>query len=108
MELHAWDTVKGSDFLADQDVVFRFVEIMPRNLLLLDKWGIPWSRRPDGRIDMRPFGGHCYPRAVYAADKTGFFEMQTLYDTLLKFNNFNAMMKCSPPGSWWTRGSLPG
>lgn len=86
-ELHAWDTVKGSDFLADQDVVFRFVEAIPGEIQLLDKWGIPWSRRVDGRIAQRPFGGHSFPRAVYAADKTGFFEMQTLYDTLMKFNN---------------------
>jgi len=88
LELHAWDTVKGSDFLADQDAVFRFVEMMPSEIQLLDKWGIPWSRRPDGRIAQRPFGGHSFPRAVYAADKTGFFEMQTLYDTLLKYRNF--------------------
>ena len=87
LELHAWDTVKGSDFLADQDVVFRFVNLMPQEIMHLDHWGIPWSRRPDGRIDQRPFGGHSYPRAVYAADKTGFFEMQTLYDTLLQYNN---------------------
>jgi succinate dehydrogenase / fumarate reductase flavoprotein subunit len=87
-ELHAWDTNKGSDFLADQDVVDRFVRIMPEEILQLDHWGIPWSRRPDGRIDQRPFGGHSYPRAVLAADKTGFFEMQTLYDTLLKYGNF--------------------
>ncbi|HQK89230.1 MAG TPA: FAD-binding protein, partial [Acidobacteriota bacterium] len=89
LELHAWDTVKGSDFLADQDAVFRFVEMMPAEIQLLDKWGIPWSRRPDGRIAQRPFGGHSFNRAVYAADKTGFFEMQTLYDTLLKYNNFS-------------------
>jgi succinate dehydrogenase / fumarate reductase flavoprotein subunit len=87
-ELHAWDTNKGSDFLADQDVVDRFVRIMPSEILQLDHWGIPWSRRPDGRIDQRPFGGHSYPRAVLAADKTGFFEMQALYDTLQKFGNF--------------------
>ena len=87
-ELHAWDTVKGSDFLADQDVVKRFVGEMPLEILQLDRWGIPWSRRPDGRIDQRPFGGHSFPRAVYAADKTGFFEMQTLYDSLLRQENF--------------------
>ena len=46
--LHAWDTVKGSDFLADQDVVHRFTEAMPSEILQLDRWGIPWSRRPDG------------------------------------------------------------
>lgn len=86
-ELHAWDTVKGSDFLADQDVVDLFVRTMPSEILQLDHWGIPWTRREDGRISQRPFGGHSYPRAVLAADKTGFFEMQTLYDTLLKYNN---------------------
>jgi succinate dehydrogenase / fumarate reductase flavoprotein subunit len=87
LQLHAWDTVKGSDFLADQDVVFRFVRLMPSEILQLEHRGIPWSRRPDGRIDQRPFGGHSYPRAVYAADKTGFFEMQALYDTLNQYNN---------------------
>ena len=88
LELHAWDTVKGSDFLADQDTVFRFVETMPQELLQLEHWGMPWSRRPDGRIDQRPFGGHSFPRATYAADKTGFFEMQTLYDTLQRYDGW--------------------
>ncbi|WP_405001372.1 succinate dehydrogenase/fumarate reductase flavoprotein subunit [Geochorda subterranea] len=87
-ELHAWDTVKGSDFLADQDAVMRFVEAMPREILRLEHWGIPWSRRPDGHINQRPFGGHSFPRATFAADKTGFFEMQTLYDTLQRFGRF--------------------
>jgi succinate dehydrogenase / fumarate reductase flavoprotein subunit len=87
-ELHAWDTVKGSDFLADQDVVELFVKKAPEEIIQLEHWGIPWSRRDDGRIDQRPFGGHSFPRAVYAADKTGFFEMQTLYDTLLKYDHW--------------------
>ncbi|MCE5271691.1 succinate dehydrogenase/fumarate reductase flavoprotein subunit [bacterium] len=87
LDLHAWDTVKGSDFLGDQDVIARFVRQMPEEILQLEHWGIPWSRRPDGRIDQRAFGGHSFPRATYAADKTGFFEMQTLYDTLLRFQN---------------------
>jgi succinate dehydrogenase / fumarate reductase, flavoprotein subunit len=89
IELHAWDTVKGSDFLADQDVVDLFCQTIPKEILQLDHWGIPWTRREDGRIAQRPFGGHSYPRAVLAQDKTGFFEMQTLYDTLLKYNNVN-------------------
>jgi len=87
-DLHAWDTVKGSDFLADQDVVSRFVELAPKELLLLEHWGIPWSRRPDGRIMQRPFGGHTFPRCTMAQDKTGFFEVQTLYDTLMQYRNF--------------------
>ncbi|HVN55407.1 MAG TPA: succinate dehydrogenase/fumarate reductase flavoprotein subunit [Anaerolineaceae bacterium] len=83
-ELHAWDTVKGSDFLADQDVVDFFVHEMPREITYLDHCGLPWSRTADGHIAQRPFGGHSYPRAVFAADKTGFQEMQTLYDSLLR------------------------
>ena len=86
--LHAWDSVKGSDFLADQDVVWRFCKAMPREIRLLDHWGIPWTRDEQGRIAQRPFGGHSYPRATLAADKTGFFEMQTLYDQLLRYQCF--------------------
>ncbi|MEI8333802.1 MAG: succinate dehydrogenase/fumarate reductase flavoprotein subunit [Chloroflexota bacterium] len=87
-ELHAWDTVKGSDFLADQDVVRTFVDTIPKEIRQLDHWGIPWTRDPDGYISQRPFGGHSYPRATLAADKTGFFEMQTLYDQLQRYRTF--------------------
>ena len=86
--LHAWDSLKGSDFLADQDVIEAFVHKCPEEIHLLDRWGLPWSRRDDGRILQRPFGGHSYPRATMAADKTGFFEMQTLYDELMRYKNF--------------------
>jgi succinate dehydrogenase / fumarate reductase flavoprotein subunit len=88
IELHAWDTVKGSDFLADQDVAWRFVKTIPKEILQLDHWGIPWTRDEHGRIAQRPFGGHSYPRATLAADKTGFFEMQCLYDTLMRYRCF--------------------
>ena len=94
LELHAWDTVKGSDFLADQDVVDRFVNASPDEIRLLEHRGVPWSRREDGRIMQRPFGGHSFPRACMAADKTGFFEMQALYDNLLKYNNYNRYDEC--------------
>lgn len=93
-ELHAWDTTRGADFLCDQDVVMRFVEEAPKEILVLDHWGVPWSRRPDGRIAQRPFGGHTYDRAVFAADKTGFFEMQALYDTLQKCDNVSRYDEC--------------
>jgi succinate dehydrogenase / fumarate reductase flavoprotein subunit len=87
-ELHAWDTVKGSDFLADQDVVRTFVDTIPGEIHQLDHFGIPWTRDADGYISQRPFGGHSYPRATLAADKTGFFEMQTLYDQLQRYRTF--------------------
>jgi succinate dehydrogenase / fumarate reductase flavoprotein subunit len=94
LELHAWDTVRGSDFLADQDVVWRFVEESPKEIVQLDHWGIPWSRRPDGRINQRPFGGHSFDRAVFAEDKTGFFEMHTLYDMLQKYAKVTRYDEC--------------
>ncbi len=86
--LHAWDTIKGSDFLADQDAVWKMVKLMPMEIVLLEHWGLPWSRRPDGRIAQRPFGGHSHPRATFAADKTGFYEMQTLYNKLLQYDGW--------------------
>jgi succinate dehydrogenase / fumarate reductase flavoprotein subunit len=88
VDLHAWDTNKGSDFLADQDVVRRFCNTIPNEIRLLDHWGIPWTRDEYGRIAQRPFGGHSFPRATLAADKTGFFEMQTLYDQLVRYKSF--------------------
>ena len=113
-ELHAWDTVKGSDFLADQDVVRTFVETIPKEIRQLDHWGIPWTRDADGYIAQRPFGGHSYPRATLAADKTGFFEMQTLYDQLQRYRSFTRYdeffvtdilverRRASPAWSAWT------
>lgn len=86
-ELHAWDTIKGSDFLADQDVVEFFVRQAPREIVNLEHWGCPWSRTPDGKIDQRPFGGHSFPRACFAADMTGFHEMHTLYGKAVTYDN---------------------
>ena len=87
IESHVFDTVKGSDYLADQDAVERFANEMPGEIYQLEHWGLPWSRREDGRIAQRWFGGYSYPRATYAEDKVGFFEMQTLYDTSTKYPN---------------------
>jgi len=87
IESHIYDTIKGSDFLADQDVAERLCIEVPKEIFQLEHWGMPWSRRKDGRVDQRNFGGYSYPRATYAADKVGFFEMQTLYDTCQKFDN---------------------
>ncbi len=78
-DLHAWDTIKGADFLADQDVVEFFVRQAPKELVLLEHWGCPWSRTTEGKMDQRPFGGHSFPRACFAADMTGLVEMHTLY-----------------------------
>ena len=87
IESHVYDTVKGSDFLADQDVAERLCNEMPNEIYQLEHWGMPWSRREDGKIGQRAFGGYSFPRANYAADKVGFYLMQTLYDTCQKFPN---------------------
>jgi len=87
IESHIYDTVKGSDFLADQDAAERLCKEMPDEIYQLEHWGMPWSRREDGKLGQRAFGGYSYPRATYASDKVGFFEMQTLYDTCQKFDN---------------------
>src|ERR1041384_781398 len=90
LESHIYDTIKGSDYLADQDVAERLVQKIPFEIYQLEHWGIPWSRKKeDGRIDQRWFGGYSYPRATYAQDRVGFFEMQTLYDTCLKYENIH-------------------
>ena len=86
-DLHAWDTVKGSDFLADQDVVEFFVRRAPREIIKLERWGCAWSRDEEGRIAQRPFGGHSFPRACFAADMTGLMEMKTLYGRATAYDN---------------------
>jgi succinate dehydrogenase / fumarate reductase flavoprotein subunit len=87
LELHAFDTVKGSDFLADQDVVEYFVKQSPKEIVLTEHWGCPWSRTAEGKIDQRAFGGHTFPRACFAADMTGFLEMHAIYGKALSYGN---------------------
>jgi len=86
-DLHAWDTVKGSDFLADQDVVEFFVKQAPKEIIKLEHWGLPWSRTDDGKLNQRRFGGHSFPRACFAADMTGFHEMHILYGKAKQYDN---------------------
>ena len=88
-ESHIYDTIKGSDFLADQDVAERLVNSMPYEIYQLDHWGMPWSRKENGRIAQRKFGGYSFPRATFAQDKVGFYLMQTLYDTCQKYDNIH-------------------
>ncbi len=84
---HAYDTISGGDWLCDQDAVEVFVREAPREMLQLEHWGCPWSREPDGRIAVRPFGGMKNQRTWFAADKTGFHMLHTLYQTSLKYPN---------------------
>jgi len=83
---HAYDTISGGDWLPDQDAVEMFVKEAPQELMRLEHWGCPWNREPDGRVAVRPFGGMKKERTWFAADKTGFHMLHTLFQTSLKYN----------------------
>jgi len=85
LDEHAYDTISGGDWMCDQDAVELFVQEAPRELLQLEHWGCPWSREPDGRVAVRPFGGMKKERTWFAADKTGFHMLHTLFQTSLKY-----------------------
>lgn len=85
LDEHAYDTVSGSDWLCDQDAVEAFVAEAPRELLRLEHWGCPWSRQPDGHTAVRAFGGMKKKRTWFAADRTGFHMLHTLFQTVLSF-----------------------
>ncbi|HJY64938.1 MAG TPA: FAD-dependent oxidoreductase, partial [Ignavibacteria bacterium] len=101
-EYHAFDTVKGSDYLGDQDAIEIMCQDAPRAIIELEHMGMPFSRTPEGKIAQRKFGGHTKPedpndpnskrvpvkRAAYSADRTGHVMLQTLYETCIK-NNIN-------------------
>src|SRR5215216_5225964 len=90
-EWHAFDTVKGSDYLGDQDAIEIMCEEAVDVIIELEHMGLPFSRTPDGKIAQRPFGGHTHHfgqgpvrRSCYAADRTGHMILQTLYQNSIK------------------------
>ncbi|EPY03543.1 fumarate reductase (quinol) flavoprotein subunit [Magnetospirillum fulvum] len=84
-DLHFDDTVSGGDWLCDQDAVDLFVRAAPEELTRMEHWGCPWSRDADGRVAVRAFGGMKTERTWYAADKSGFHMLHTLFQTSLKY-----------------------
>ncbi|OHE01899.1 MAG: succinate dehydrogenase flavoprotein subunit [Sulfurimonas sp. RIFCSPLOWO2_12_36_12] len=80
VELHEFDTVKGSDYLADQDAVEFMCKNAPETIRWAERMGAAFSRTPDGKIAQRPFGGQSSPRACYAKDRTGLTLLQTIYE----------------------------
>ena len=84
-DLHFDDTVGGGDWLSDQDCVEYFVHEAPKELLQLEHWGCPWNREADGSVAVRPFGGMKKQRTWFAADKSGFHILHTLFQTTLQF-----------------------
>jgi fumarate reductase flavoprotein subunit len=94
LDLHAKDTIFGADFLADQDAVEAFVKEAPGELIQLEHWGCPWSRDPDGRVSVRSFGGMSVDRTLFAADKTGFHLLHSLFQTSLKYDKITRYDEC--------------
>ncbi|MDP5292543.1 fumarate reductase (quinol) flavoprotein subunit [Oceanimonas sp. CHS3-5] len=86
LQQHFDDTVSGGDWLCEQDVVEFFVERCPEEMIRMEHWGCPWSRRPDGGINVRRFGGMKVERTWFAADKTGFHMLHTLFQTSIKYS----------------------
>ncbi|MGI6031978.1 MAG: FAD-dependent oxidoreductase [Coriobacteriales bacterium] len=84
VESHIFDTIKGSDYLADQDAVEFFCNGMPDLVRELESMGVPYSRDENGHIAQRPFGGASHPRCCYAQDKTGHVVLHALYENCLK------------------------
>ena len=85
LDEHAYDTISGGGWLSDQDAVEAFVKEAPQELLQLERWGCPWNREPDGHIAVRAFGGMKKMRTWFAADKTGFHMLHTLFQTSMKY-----------------------
>lgn len=84
LESHIYDTVKGSDYLGDQDAIEILCREAPGDIRSMDRMGAIFSRTEEGVIAQRDFGGHSYARTCYAADKTGHILLQTLYEQMMK------------------------
>ena len=85
LDYHFHDTVSGGDWLCEQDVVEYFVNHATQEMIQLEHWGCPWSRTPEGKPNVRRFGGMKVPRTWFAADKTGFHILHTLFQTSLQY-----------------------
>jgi len=85
-EKHGFDTIKGSDYLADQDAAELMTKEAPGCIYEMEHWGCPFSRTDQGKIAQRPFGGAGYPRTCFATDKTGLYMLHTLWERSVKLN----------------------
>jgi fumarate reductase flavoprotein subunit len=94
LDEHAYDTISGGDWLSDQDAVEAFVKEAPEEMLRLEHWGCPWNREGDGSLAVRPFGGMKVQRTWFAADKTGFHMLHTLFQTTLKYDSIQRYDEC--------------
>jgi succinate dehydrogenase / fumarate reductase flavoprotein subunit len=83
-DLHAYDTMKGSDYLGDAPAIDAFAQEAPHEVIQLENWGMPFSREEDGTVSQRPFGGLSHPRTTYAGAETGHHLLHTMYEQVVK------------------------
>ncbi|USZ70249.1 FAD-binding protein [Natronosalvus halobius] len=83
-ELHAYDTMKGSDYLGDAPAIETLAKDAPEDTIKLEHWGMPFSREDDGTVSQRPFGGLSFPRTTYAGAETGHHLLHTMYEQVVK------------------------
>ncbi|PSQ08605.1 succinate dehydrogenase [Halobacteriales archaeon QS_5_70_15] len=83
-ELHAYDTMKGSDYLGDAPAIETLCQDSPEEVIQLEHWGMPFSREDDGRVSQRPFGGLSFPRTTYAGAETGHHLLHTMYEQVVR------------------------
>lgn len=100
VEKHGFDTVKGSDYLADQDAVMKMVGDAPERIYEMEHWGCPFSRTPEGKIAQRPFGGAGFPRTCYAGDKTGHVLLHTIYEQIVRFEEASERQEMTILDEW--------
>ncbi|ODS34187.1 MAG: succinate dehydrogenase flavoprotein subunit A [Candidatus Scalindua rubra] len=99
-EKHAFDTIKGSDYLADQDAVIRMTKEAVKRIVELEHWGCPFDRNDEGKIAQRPFGGAGFPRTCYSTDKTGHALLHTLYEQIVKFRQVAERQELTLYNEW--------
>lgn len=100
-EKHAFDTIKGSDYLADQKAASRLTQNAVECVVEMEHWGCPFSRTEDGKIAQRPFGGAGFPRTCYSSDLTGHVLLHTLYEQIIKFQYHSERKQMQTFDEWF-------
>lgn len=98
---HAFDTIKGSDYLADQEAAAKLTQNAVECIFEMEHWGCPFSRTEDGKIAQRPFGGAGFPRTCYASDKTGHALLHTLFEQVVKYEYHSERQQMQNLNEWF-------
>jgi fumarate reductase flavoprotein subunit len=107
LDNHFDDTVSGGDWLCDQDAVQYFIEHCTEEMVQLEHWGCPWSRKDDGSVNVRFFGGMKVQRTWFAGDKSGFHMLHTLFQTSIKYPGIQRYDEFFVAAACWRSRSPP-